>query len=206
MADLNYIPNGGQTYMPFKDNIHVPQPDFVPLERPQPPLPDFQLTQESMDKGWILASPCQHFLPGVEPEMLDWWWANMEKGYYLWAPASHKRFSWVRSPGEAGFLASSHMISETMVPGGPVFGGDGVQIFRLGLDYYQPGPCHRGGHLQPERRAVRHDHPHVGRRPRRHGSLHLLHCEHQVLHAAGLRAGRPQLRPLGRGPGHPRRV
>ena len=136
MADFNYIPNGGQTYIPFRENVHVPQPEFTPLGRPQPPLPDFQLTHEAQDKGWVVASPCQHFLPGVEPEMLDWWWANMEKGYYLWAPAAHKRFNWVRSPGEAGFLASSHMISEAMVPGGPVFGGDGVQIFRLGLDYY----------------------------------------------------------------------
>ena len=136
MADFNYIPNGGQTYIPFRENVHVPQPAFTPLGRPQPPLPDFQLTHEAQDKGWVVASPCQHFLPGVEPEMLDWWWANMEKGYYLWAPAAHKRFNWVRSPGEAGFLASSHMISEAMVPGGPVFGGDGVQIFRLGLDYY----------------------------------------------------------------------
>lgn len=116
MADFNYIPNGGQTYIPFRENVHVPQPEFTPLGRPQPPLPDFQLTHEAQDKGWVVASPCQHFLPGVEPEMLDWWWANMEKGYYLWAPAAHKRFNWVRSPGEAGFLASSHMISEAMVP------------------------------------------------------------------------------------------
>ena len=87
MADFNYIPNGGQTYIPFRENVHVPQPEFTPLGRPQPPLPDFQLTHEAQDKGWVVASP-------------------------------------------------SHMISEAMVPGGPVFGGDGVQIFRLGLDYY----------------------------------------------------------------------
>lgn len=86
MADFNYIPNGGQTYIPFRENVHVPQPEFTPLGRPQPPLPDFQLTHEAQDKGWVVASPCQHFLPGVEPEMLDWWWANMEKGYYLWLP------------------------------------------------------------------------------------------------------------------------
>ena len=71
MADFNYIPNGGQTYIPFRENVHVPQPEFTPLGRPQPPLPDFQLTHEAQDKGWVVASPCQHFLPGVEPEMLD---------------------------------------------------------------------------------------------------------------------------------------
>ena len=101
MSDLNYIPNGGQTYMPFQKNIHGPQLDFTPLDRPTPLIPDFELTDEAKAKGWVIASPVQHFLPGVEPEMLDWWWANMEKGYYLWAPGSHKRFSWVRAPWEA---------------------------------------------------------------------------------------------------------
>lgn len=138
MSDLNYIPNGGQTYMPFQKNIHVTQLDFTPLDRPTPLILDFELTDEAKARGWVIASPCQHFLPGVEPEMLDWWWANMEKGYYLWAPGSHKRFSWVRAPWEVGFLKSSHMISEAMVPGKPVFGGDGIQIHRLDLDNYFP--------------------------------------------------------------------
>ena len=136
MADMNYIPNGGQTYMPFKDNIHVPQLDFTPLARPEPPIPAFELSEETKAKGWITSEVIQHFRPGVEPEMMDWWWANMEKGYYLWAPGSHKRFSWVKAPWEVGFLNSAHMISEAMVPGKPVFGGDGVQICRLSLDYY----------------------------------------------------------------------
>lgn len=133
---MTYVPNGGQTYLPFQKNIHVAQPEFVPLTRPEPALPDFQLSEEAKARGWIVAGPVQHFLPGVEPEMLDWWWANMEKGYYLWAPGSHKRFSWVKAPWEAGFLRSAHMISEAMVPGKPVFGGDGVEIRRLGLDYF----------------------------------------------------------------------
>lgn len=45
----------------------------------------------ALEKKWIIKEQCQHFLPGVTPEMLDWFWANMEKGYYLWAPGSHKR-------------------------------------------------------------------------------------------------------------------
>ena len=68
--------------------------------------------------------------------MMDWWWANMEKGYYLWAPGAHKRFSWVKAPGQVGFLNSAHCISEAMVEGKPVFGGDGVIIHRLGLDWF----------------------------------------------------------------------
>ena len=63
--------------------------------------------------------------------MLDWFWANMEKGYYLWAPGSHKRFNWVKTPWQYGFLHSAHMISETMGENRPVFGGSGIQINRL---------------------------------------------------------------------------
>ena len=133
---MEYIPNGGQTYMPFQDNIHVPTVPFTPLSAPAPAYPALELTEDAKAKGYILTTQAQHFLPGVTAKMMDWWWANMEKGYFLWAPGSHKRFNWVRSPGQHGFLNSAHMISEAMVPGKPVFGGDGVQICRLGLDYY----------------------------------------------------------------------
>lgn len=68
--------------------------------------------------------------------MLDWWWANMEKGYYLWAPGSHKRFSWVREPWKYGFVHSAHMISESVGKDAPVFGGSGVQIDRLDLSWF----------------------------------------------------------------------
>lgn len=60
----------------------------------------------------------------------------MEKGYYLWAPGSHKRFNWVRPPWQYGFLNSAHMISESLGKGIPVFGGSGVQIDRLDLSYF----------------------------------------------------------------------
>ena len=132
----DYIANGGQTYVPIQKNIYVEQLPFTEPERPNPPLPDFELSQEAKDKGWVLAGPVQHFLPGVEPQMIDWWWGNMEKGYYLWGPGAHKRFSWVKAPWEEGFLKSSHMIAEVMVPGRPVMGGDGIQIHRLGLEYF----------------------------------------------------------------------
>ena len=60
--------------------------------------------------------------------MLDWFWANMEKGYYLWAPGSHKRFSWVKSPASVGMDKSVHMIAESCAKGRSVFGGDGIEI------------------------------------------------------------------------------
>lgn len=130
---MEYLPNGGQTYLPIQENTHVPTLPFTPLSSPSPAYPVLELTAEAQDKGYVITSQAQHFLPGVTAKMLDWWWANMEKGYYLWAPGSHKRFSWVKSPGQYGFLNSAHRISEAMVPGKPVFGGSGIQINRLDL-------------------------------------------------------------------------
>ena len=70
--------------------------------------------------------------------MMDWFWANMEKGYYLWAPGSHKKFTWVKTPVEYGMEASVHMISEACEPGAAVFGGEGVEIHRLALKEFFP--------------------------------------------------------------------
>ncbi len=136
MSQQIYVPNAGQTYMPFQDNIKVKPLAFTPLERPNPAIPELELNPMAQEKKWVLKEQCQHFLPGVTVEMMDWFWANMEKGYYLWAPGSHKRFNWVRAPWEYGFLHSAHMISETMGENRPVFGGSGVQINRLGLEYF----------------------------------------------------------------------
>lgn len=133
-----YIPNGGQTYMPFKDNTGI---GFVPYEKPQkpnPPLPELELSRKFIDNGFVLPSQKQHFLPGVTAEMMDWFWANMEKCYYLWAPGSHKRFSWVKEPWKYGMMESAHMISEVVEPGLPVFGGNGVKIQRLKLEDHFP--------------------------------------------------------------------
>ena len=91
MADKReYIPNAGQTYQPVSDNIYVDLMSFEHPARPEPELPSLELTQEAVEKGYVLPSQKQHFLPGLTSEMLDWFWANMEKGYYLWAPGSHK--------------------------------------------------------------------------------------------------------------------
>ncbi len=136
MAKFNYTANAGQTFMPFQENINVPTLPYTPLDRPDPLLPELEMKEEFLERGYIMTMQCQHFLPGVEPEMIDWWWANMEKGYYLWAPGAHKRFNWVRTPWEYGFEKSAHCISESMAPGIPVFGGNGIQINRMGLDMF----------------------------------------------------------------------
>ena len=133
---MEYTANAGQTYIPFKENIHVPTLPYTPLEKPDPPLEMPRLNAMARERGWVINAAHQHFLPGVTSQMLDWWWANMEKGYYLWAPGSHKRFSWVREPWKVGFVRSAHMISESVGEGLPVFGGNGVTIERLDLDWF----------------------------------------------------------------------
>ena len=133
---MEYIANAGQTYMPFQENTNIPTLPYTPLPRPEPPLPEPRLNAAAREKGWVLNAWHQHFLPGVDARMMDWWWANMEKGYYLWAPGSHKRFSWVREPWKHGFLHSAHMISESVGQGLPFFGGSGVQINRLDMDCF----------------------------------------------------------------------
>ena len=133
---MEYRANGGQTYLPIHENIHVDTLPYKLVPAPKPPLPLLELNERAKEKGWIITVQHQHFFPGMTSAMLDWWWANMEKGYYLWAPGSHKRFSWVREPWKFGFLGSAHKISESVSKGSPVFGGSGVQINRLDLSYF----------------------------------------------------------------------
>ena len=99
---VKYVANGGQTYLPCQDNVNVPFAAYEKPEKPNPLLPELELNQDAIDKGYVLPSQKQHFLPGVTSEMMDWFWANMEKGYYLWAPGSHKKFTWVKTPVEYG--------------------------------------------------------------------------------------------------------
>lgn len=135
MALKNYNANAGQTFMPFHENIDVPILEFQQLEQPGN-LMDLKMSDEFLEKGYILNESVQHFIPGVTAQMLDWFWANMEKAYYLWAPGSHKRFSWKKEPWKYGFVNSVHIISEVYVPGMPVFGGEGVEIRRMGLEWF----------------------------------------------------------------------
>lgn len=131
-----YQANAGQTYIPFQKNIQIDTLPYEPLPKPDPQIPELKLNTMAREKKWVIQSQSQHFLPGVTAKMLDWFWTNMEKGYYLWAPGSHKRFNWVKAPWQYGFLHSVHMISEAVGKDCSVFGGEGVEIHRLGLDYF----------------------------------------------------------------------
>ena len=70
---MEYIPNGGQTYMPFQKNSHVQTLPFTPLEPPKPAYPALALNEASREKGYVITTQAQHFLPGVTAKMMDWW-------------------------------------------------------------------------------------------------------------------------------------
>ena len=133
-----YIANAGQTGLLVQKNIHIPFLDFTKPQKPDPPLPPLILREDYALKGFVLSSQKQHHLPDVSAKMLDWFWANMEKGYYLWAPGSHKKFYWVKPPSQVGMEHSVHVIAESCMEGAAVFGGEGVEIHRLPLTDFFP--------------------------------------------------------------------
>ncbi len=59
-------------------------------------------------------------LVGVTPEMIDWWWVNMEKGYPLWEPNDHKSFVWEVPPPVGGYLGAIQIAEEKMGPMPPM--------------------------------------------------------------------------------------
>ncbi len=59
-------------------------------------------------------------LIGVTPEMIDWWWVNMEKGYPLWEPNDHKSFVWEVPPPVGGYLGAIQIAEEKMGPMPPM--------------------------------------------------------------------------------------
>lgn len=49
---------------------------------------------------------------GVTPEMIDWWWDNMDKGYPLWHPTDHISFRWEVSPAQNGHVGAVQVVVE----------------------------------------------------------------------------------------------
>ena len=115
-----YVSTGGQTSRPF-GQINIPYVKWekmpTPMEAGFGELPPLDLIPELKEKGWCIQCEGMHFLPNVTSEMIDWFWCNMEKGYYLWAPGSHKRFQWIKEPWEVGFTNSVHTCVENMHEG-----------------------------------------------------------------------------------------
>jgi hypothetical protein len=71
-------------------------------------------------------------LVGVTPEMIDWWWVNMEKGYPLWEPNEHKSFLWEVPPPVGGYLGAIQIAEEKMGPLPPM---------KIRIRWDDPGDC-----------------------------------------------------------------
>ena len=135
-----YAANGGQTFTPYGTRRAVPYCAHTPVPRPDPLLSDSDVIPQLKDKGWVKLMDAQHFLPGVTAEMMDWFWVNMEKAYYLWAPGSHKRFEWIDAPWQVGLVQSKCYVGENLVPDGPVLDMD-FPSRRFDMDAYPFTTC-----------------------------------------------------------------
>ena len=62
-----------------------------------------------MSEGKTIDLVVDHILPGVTPEMIDWWWDNINttERYKLWHPEDHKSFQWEISPKD-GHIGAIH--------------------------------------------------------------------------------------------------
>jgi len=56
-----------------------------------------------------------HELAGVTPEMIDWWWDNIDttERYKKWHPKAHKSFVWEISP-KGGHVGAVQRVIETI--------------------------------------------------------------------------------------------
>jgi succinate dehydrogenase/fumarate reductase flavoprotein subunit len=71
-------------------------------------------------------------LHGVTPEMLDWWWVNMEKGYPLWEPDEHKSFAWEVPPGRDTHIGAIQQVEESL---------GGSPMLKIRIRWDDPDTC-----------------------------------------------------------------
>lgn len=56
-------------------------------------------------------------LDGITPKMIDWFWANMEKGFALWHPIEHTDFYWYSQPEGDKVLGTIHVAPQVWSDG-----------------------------------------------------------------------------------------
>lgn len=107
-----YYPNGGQTYFPPIDRPDVPT---VPYTKVKDASLDWEPVIHPKFAKYdyvVIDEPYAHILEGITPEMIDWFWANMEKCYFLWAPGVHAGFAWDPGPAEVGYVGCRELAYE----------------------------------------------------------------------------------------------
>ncbi len=69
-------------------------------------------------KGKTIDLVVDHELHGVTPEMIDWWWDNIDTSerYKLWHPGDHQSFEWEVSPKEGHIGAIQRIVENIGLP------------------------------------------------------------------------------------------
>ena len=72
-----------------------------------------EMVYKDLLKGKTVALVVEHELRGVTPEMIDWWWDNMDNDtYILWHPQDHIALEWQIPPEKVGHAGAIHMACE----------------------------------------------------------------------------------------------
>ncbi|MFX1410527.1 MAG: DAPG hydrolase family protein [Promethearchaeota archaeon] len=71
-----------------------------------------------MSKGETMDLVVNHILHGVTPEMINWWWDNIDttERYKLWHPRDHQSFQWEISPKESHIGAIHRVVENIGLP------------------------------------------------------------------------------------------
>ena len=56
-------------------------------------------------------------LDELTPEMIDWFWSNMEKGFLLWHPEEHEPLTWAIPPQPGNLIGAVHIAPQTWSDG-----------------------------------------------------------------------------------------
>lgn len=60
-------------------------------------------------------------LKGVTANQIDWFWSNMEKGFFLWHPIEHDDFFWKIKPKHGAALGAIHVAPQTWADGTKIY-------------------------------------------------------------------------------------
>jgi hypothetical protein len=73
-----------------------------------------RIRQEEDRKGW---THIDWELEGVTPKMLNWFWSNMDKAFFLWHPGQHTAFYWTIPPKHGQALGAIHVAPQVWADG-----------------------------------------------------------------------------------------
>ena len=72
-----------------------------------------EVVYKELLKGKTQTLIMEHELHGVTPEMIDWWWDNLDNdNYKLWHPKDHIALEWQIPPAKVGHVGAIHMACE----------------------------------------------------------------------------------------------